>query len=266
MSYTTLAFEVKDSVAMVTLNRPEVLNAINRQMQDELEAALGQALEQGARVVVLTGAGRGFCSGADVTNMAPAQSRRGHPLAQDPVRQVRKPLGWPALRLHRFPKPTIAAVNGVAAGAGLSLAMACDLRIAGESARFSSIFVRRALAPDYGCTYLLPRLVGMEKALEMMYTGDIIDAQEALRIGLVGRVVPDSELMSTAIGLAERLAQGPPITIELIKRVAYRSLANTLEDQMLLESQAQAVAQETEDYREGVRSFLEKRPPQFKGR
>ncbi|MBI4311229.1 MAG: enoyl-CoA hydratase/isomerase family protein [Chloroflexi bacterium] len=266
MSFATLACDIKDGVAVVTLNRPEVLNAINRRMQDELEEALDAALEQHARALVLTGAGRGFCSGADVTNMAPARPAQDNPALSDIAQRVRKPMGWPALRLYRFPVPTIAAVNGVAAGAGLSLALACDLRIAAESARFTSVFVRRALVPDYGCTYLLPRLVGMEKALEMMYTGDILDAWEALRIGLVGRVVPDAELMAAALGLAGRLAQGPPITLELIKKTAFRGLENTLEDQMLLESQAQAIAQDTEDYREGVRSFLEKRPPRFTGR
>ena len=157
-------------------------------------------------------------------------------------------------------------MNGVAAGAGLSLALGCDIRIAADSARFSAIFVRRGLVADYGCTYLLPRAVGMACALEMMYTGDIIDAREALNMGLVSRVVPGGDLMSVAQDLAQRIAQEPPITIELIKKVSYRGLENTLENQMLLEGEAGGIARNTEDYQEGVRSFLEGREPVFKGR
>ena len=178
---------------------------------------------------------------------------------------MRKATGWLTLALRRFPHPTIAAVNGVATGAGLSLALGCDIRVAAKSAKFSAIFVRRAIVPDYGCTYLLPKIVGMARALELMYTGNIIDAETALSIGLISRIVPDNAIMTRSFDLAKSIAMGPPITIELIKKTAYLSEENTLDNQMLLENHANSIVFRTEDYKEGVQSFLDKREPLFRG-
>jgi len=181
---------------------------------------------------------------------------------QSPVPRFVSHVGY----LWDFEKPTIAAINGVAAGAGLSYALYCDIRIAAESARFGAIWVRRGLVADAGATYLLPRIVGLEKSLELMYTGEIIGAREAERIGLVSRVVPDEDLMKEARELALKIAQGPPITIGLTKRAVYREILKELLAEIDFENVANTICHETEDFKEGVRSFLEKRPAQFKGR
>ncbi|MBI4298195.1 MAG: enoyl-CoA hydratase/isomerase family protein [Chloroflexi bacterium] len=263
MNYKAIKIERENNIATIILNRPDKLNAIDKEMNDELEHAITQLQEEGIRALILTGAGRGFCSGADLT--AGPMTEPENPTLEA-VRRIRKPLGWQTFLLHRFPRPTIAAVNGVAAGAGLSFALACDIRIASESARFSAIFVRRAIVADYGCTYLLPRIVGLSSALELMYTGDIIGAREAERIGLVSRVVPDTELMSTAKELAQKLANGPSLTQEMIKRLTYEGLQRTLLDQLQLEESGNNILQDTEDSKEGIRSFLEKREPVYWGR
>ena len=176
------------------------------------------------------------------------------------------PLGYPSLLLQQFPRPTVAAINGPAVGAGFGLALACDIRIASGSARFSAIFAKRALTPDYGCTQLLPMAVGMSRAMELMYTGDIIDADEAERIGLVSYTVPDDELSERAMELAQRLASGPSVAHRLTKQLAYSSHTRTLEDQLWLEAQASHASGTTEDRAEGVRAFLERREPVFQGR
>ncbi|MBI4233278.1 MAG: enoyl-CoA hydratase/isomerase family protein, partial [Chloroflexi bacterium] len=241
------------------------LNAIDQRMQGELEGALAEARQQGVGALVLTGAGRGFCSGADVSQMRSAQEPGCGP-AMEPLDRLRRPTGWLTLLLHSFEKPLIAAVNGVAAGAGLSLALACDIRIAAESARFSAIFVKRALMPDYGCTWLLPRAVGLSRALEMMYSARMVDARQAERIGLVSRVVPDGHLLAEAKALAGEIAQGPPIALELTRRATYRGLGLSLEESIAQEVYGNSICAATEDHREGVRAFLEKREPVFKGR
>ena len=175
--------------------------------------------------------------------------------------------GWLIRQIEGFAKPVIAAVNGVAVGAGLALALACDIRIASENARFSAIFVRRGLVADCGTTFLLPRVVGVAKALEMMWTGDIIDAAEAARVGLVSQVVPADDLMKVSKEFAARLARGPSVSIELMKRLTYEGAkTDSLQSQMAHENFAQNVCSQTEDVKEGARSFLEKREPRFQGR
>lgn len=265
MTYETITLTRENSVAVLTLNRPDRLNAMNRDMQDEFGRAIKELGEDtDVKALILTGAGRGFCSGADVTGMTTSQND-SH-TSEEVLRRIRRPLGWQTVLLYRFPRPTIAAVNGPATGLGLSLAMACDIRIAAQSARFSAIFVRRAIVADNGCTYLLPRIVGMSRALELMYSGDIIDSAEAERIGLVSRVAPDESLMESCMELAKRLAAGPTLIQEMVKRLAYDGLNRTLEDQMLMESQSGDIAAITEDRKEGIHSFLEKREPVFRGR
>ena len=262
MSRPSVLNERADDVGVITLNRPEKMNAIDRSLIDDLEAAIAQARSGGVRALMVTGAGRGFCAGADLT----AAPGMGHTPGTESLAKKGMPLGYPSLLLQQFPRPTIAAVNGPAVGAGFGLALACDIRIAAESARFSAIFAKRALSPDYGCTQLLPMAVGMSKALELMYTGDIIDAREAESIGLVSCVVPDDELLEHSMDLATKLASGPSVAHELTKKLTYSASRHDLQDQLWLEGQASQATGSTEDRAEGVRAFHERREPVFKGR
>ncbi len=264
MTYIDIRVEKKDGIVLLTLNRPDRLNALTWDSWREITQAVGGLGEDDeARVLVVTGSGRGFCSGTDLAAAA-AGAGEAPPEVSRSERLRSRYLG--AAALLACPKPSIAAVNGVAAGGGLSLCLACDVRIASQEARFSAIWSRRALVPDFGCSYLLPRIVGMSKALELMYTGQMIDAQEALAIGLVGQVVAAEELLPTAMALAERIAKGPPIAIELAKRLAYRGWRQEIESQSEYEEYLQRLCIESEDAQEGVRSFLEKREPVFRGR
>jgi len=265
MNYADILFEVNDGIALLTLNRPDRLNAMTWDSWAEFLDALGRCqTDDAVKVLVVTGAGRGFCSGTD---LAAAAGGQGNDRAKDRSRsQKLHSVYLVTNEIISLQKPTIAAINGVAAGAGFSALLGFDLRIASEQARFSAIFVRRALSPDFGCTYLLPRIVGMDNALKMMYTGDMVDAQEALRIGLVTEVVPHAQLMERTMELAGRIAHGPSLAIEVAKRMAYRGMAAELADQIQFEEYMQRICQASEDAVEGVRSFLEKRPPAFKGR
>jgi 2-(1,2-epoxy-1,2-dihydrophenyl)acetyl-CoA isomerase len=264
MAYTDIKVEKKGGVVLLTLNRPDRLNAVTWNSWREIEQAV-QELEENdaARVLIVTGSGRGFCSGTD---LAAAAAAGGEGPREGSRRERLRSRYLGAAAIIACPKPSIAAVNGVAAGGGLSLCLACDVRIASQEARFSAIWSRRALVPDFGCSLLLPRIVRMSKALELMYTGQVIDAQEALAIGLVSQVVAAEELMPTAMALAERIAKGPAIAIELTKRLAYRGWQQELEAQTEYEEYLQRLCIESEDAQEGVRSFLEKREPDFKGR
>ncbi|HXH22884.1 MAG TPA: enoyl-CoA hydratase/isomerase family protein [Dehalococcoidia bacterium] len=260
--------EREDGVWVVTLSRPERLNAMRARTVYELLPVLERgAVQDACKVLVITGEGRGFCSGADllggdtpdeVAKMAEASGYR---------RSKEGAIGhWGVLftALNHFPKPVIAAVNGVAAGAGLSLALSADIRIASTEARFISVFVRRGLTPDTGTTFHLPRLIGDSRALEMMFTGDAVDAATAERWGLVNRVVEPSELMPAALDLAGRIAAGPSITIELTKRLV-RDLTHEGVDRQL-QNEAWAIGVQTEDKAEGGRAFRERREPRWTGR
>jgi 2-(1,2-epoxy-1,2-dihydrophenyl)acetyl-CoA isomerase len=249
---------VTDGVLTLTLNRPDVLNAITPPLLDELTESLRAAAGGSTiRAVVITGAGRGFCSGQD---LRAAAANRGLD-----VGAILRDHYAPAIRAIRsMDQPVIAVVNGVAAGAGFSLALACDLRIAAESATFVQAFVRIGLIPDLASTYFLPRLIGPARAAELTMLGETVDSGRALQLGIVNRVVPDAELGAAAAELALRLARGPR-SIGLTKRALNASLQNDLEAQLALEEQLQTEAVATADFVEGVSAFLEKRPATFTG-
>ena len=257
--------QVKDGVAILTMNRPERLNAMSRPMLEAMEAALGRlagAPEIGA--VVLTGAGRAFCAGGDVKAMAEGAEVAGGSL-EERAQQLRARMEvsrW----LHEMPKPTIAMVRGAAAGAGLSLALACDLRVASETAKFTTAFARVGYSGDFGGSYFLTRLVGTARARELYFTAELLDAARALAIGLVNRVVPDAELETETLGLAGRLARGPRIAHRYIKRNMNAAESGTLAELLDLEAWHHTRTGLTEDHREAARAFVEKREPLFHGR
>jgi 2-(1,2-epoxy-1,2-dihydrophenyl)acetyl-CoA isomerase len=264
MSYKCLLYEVKDGVATLTLNRPERLNALGDTLRDDLQDAItGASDDPEVRVMIVTGAGKGFCSGGDVKAMSERkESGSGRPLME----KVAPGRDLTVLALRNSPKPVIAAVNGAAAGAGFNLALCCDIRLASTAAKFSQAFVKRGLHPDWGGTYFLPRVVGTAKACELIFTGAIIDAEEALKLGIVSAVHTPEELMPAALGLARKIAEGPPIAIRLAKRGIYHNLECDLRQALEYETFAQNICFETEDATEGIRAFVEKRAPSFRGR
>jgi enoyl-CoA hydratase/carnithine racemase len=265
MEYEDLLLEKDDcGIATLTLNVPSKLNALTVKMGMNLPLAVDEvARDDSVRVLIITGAGRGFCSGADVSAIQ---------VLTDGAEQSRfnrlQVTGWPVADIFpRLLKPTIAAVNGPCVGAGLSLALSCDIRIASETARFGVAQVARALVPDFGLTCYLPLAAGMSNALELMYTAELIDAAEALRIGLVGQVVPSDSLMKTARELASKIARQAPLSVELTKKMMWRGLFDRLAGQLDLETDSIRICRESEDHRESVKAFLEKRPlPRFKGK
>jgi len=264
MSYESLIYETKDGVATLTLNRPERLNALGGTLREDLTTGLTHAIDDpDVRVIVITGAGKGFCAGGDVKAMQDANAAgRTRPLME----RVSPSRDRTVLMMRDSPKPLIAAVNGAAAGAGMNLALACDIRLASSAAKFSQAFVRRGLHPDWGGTYFLPRVVGMAKACEMIFTGQLIDAEEALRLGIVSAVHPPERLLPATYELAAKIAQGPPIAIRLARRALYHNQEADLRSALEFETFAQNICQDTDDAREGIRAFVEKREPKFSGR
>jgi 2-(1,2-epoxy-1,2-dihydrophenyl)acetyl-CoA isomerase len=254
---------VTDRVATLTLNRPDRLNALSSPMIDALLEALPRlAADPQIAVVVLTGAGRGFCAGGDVKSMAEGSSQLG---VEDAVQRLRGRMEVSRL-LHEIPKPTIAMVNGPAAGAGLSMALACDLRIAAQSARFITAFAKVGFSGDFGGSYFLSKLVGTARARELYYTGEPLDSAQALALGIVNRVVPDSKLADATMTLATRLARGPSIALGLMKQNFNAAETGTLSELLDLEALHQIKTGRTEDHLEAARAFVEKRPPIFRGR
>jgi len=264
MTYKCLIYEVKDGVATLTLNRPERLNALGDTLRDDLQDAVTRASDDpDVRVMIVTGAGKGFCSGGDVKAMSERkESGSGRPIME----KVAPGRDRTVLALRDSPKPVIAAVNGAAAGAGMNLALCCDMRLASTTAKFAQAFVRRGLHPDWGGTYFLPRVVGTAKACELIFTGEIIDAQEALRLGIVSAVHAPEELLPAAHALARKIADGPPIAIRLAKRAIYHNLDSDLRQALEFETFAQNICFDTEDAAEGIRAFVEKRSPSFRGK
>ncbi len=258
----TLILERADGVATLTLNRPDKKNAVSGQMWRELEQVFAEVSERKEdRVLVITGAGDGFCSGQDLMDPVNAKDFNGTGGALWSMRRV----GRIALSLHEMPKPTIAAVNGVAAGAGANLALGCDLIFAGESARFSQIFSKRGLNVDFGGSWILPRLVGMHKAKELVLLGDMLSAEEAERFGLVNRVVPDASLLEVVGEVAVRLAAGPPLALSMAKRALNQSFTRGMAEALETEAIAQTVAFGSRDVMEAMDAFVNKRAPEFTG-
>jgi 2-(1,2-epoxy-1,2-dihydrophenyl)acetyl-CoA isomerase len=264
MNYQCLLYDVQERVATLTLNRPERLNALGDSLRDDLHDALNEAVrDPEVRVLVITGAGKGFCSGGDVKSMSERAESSSSPSATERYAPIRDRI---ILAMRDCPKPIIAAVNGAAAGAGMNLALACDLRIAASTAKFTQAFVKRGLTPDWGGSYFLPRVVGIAKASELLFTGDVIDAAKALELGIVNAVVAPEALMAETRALARRIAAGPPVAIALTKRAIHHNQDVDLRAALEFESFIQSVARDTEDYREGVKAFIEKRSPTFRGR
>jgi 2-(1,2-epoxy-1,2-dihydrophenyl)acetyl-CoA isomerase len=254
---------VSGQVAYVTLNRPEALNAITPPQRDRLISLLTEAsADPSVRAVVLTGTGRGFCAGADLRGGGASEDR----VAGDVARVIRQGAQRLIAAVLDCEKPVIAAVNGTAAGLGAHLALACDLVLAAESARFIEVFVRRGLVPDGGGAYLLPRLLGSQRAKELMFFGDALSAADAERLGLVNRVVPDEELEKTAREWAERLASGPTRALALTKQLVNASLDSDRATAFAAEAAGQEINMTTEDAREGVAAFVERRSPEYRGR
>jgi 2-(1,2-epoxy-1,2-dihydrophenyl)acetyl-CoA isomerase len=259
----TLGVERADGVVTVTLDRPDKKNAINGAMWRELVTVFDEVEDDpDDRALVLTGAGDGFCSGADLTDAENAENLQGG--IGGAIAQMRL-VGRCALRLHDLHTPTIAAVNGVAAGAGCNLALGCDLVIASDRARFTEIFSRRALSIDFGGSWILPRLVGLHRAKELAFLGDIVDAAEADRIGLVNRVVPHDALASTVGDLAGRLAALPPIQVATTKRLLNQSFSVTMAEALEFEDTAQVMNFQSADTAEAMLAFIQKREPKFSG-
>ncbi len=261
MEYETLLFDLLDNVATITLNRPQAANALNAGLARDLaKAALRCDVDPAVRAVVITGAGEIFCAGGDLKEFA-AQGDELHVHLLDVVADLHTAVS----RLRRMGPPVIAAVNGVAAGAGMSLACACDIILAAESARFTMAYTRIGLTPDGSSTYFLPRIVGIKRALEHTLTNRVLSTQEAVDWGIVARAVPNDQLAAEAHDLAAQLAAGPTTALGVAKRLLQDGWTETLETQMEIEGRAIANTARTADAREGIAAFLQKRPPNFKG-
>lgn len=265
MSESPLLVERQEKVAVLTMNRPESLNALNRALQDAIVDTCEELRsDDSVWAVVLTGAGRGFCSGADL--------RGGRPDSDEPPsRQERLDVyGWVgrlAMAIYRrLDKPIIAAVNGVAAGAGMSVALACDMRVGSEKTRFKTVFVERSLSPDSGMSFFLPRIVGYARACDLVFTSRSVDADEAYRLGLLDRLVPSERLLEEAVELGNQIAFWPPVAMQSARRVLQQSTESTLEEQLRNETSGLSFARRApNDVKESRDSFVEKRPPRFTG-
>lgn len=273
MPYETILYDVADGIATITLNRPERMNAFNDQMTAEWAQAIDAArLDDAVKVVIVTGAGRAFCAGGDIRRSEESEGgpdRLGLGSVVPPAERrnaLRFTVHRVARALQLLDKPYIAAVNGPAVGAGMDMASMADIRFASDQARFAMSYIKVGLIPGDGGAWLLPRLVGIAKALELIWTGDEIDAQEALRIGYVSAVVPHAELVPYTRAFARRLVEGPAVAIQLAKRLVYRGLDVPFLEGLEQAQAAMAIVQSTEDAIEGPRAFREKRPPRFIGR
>lgn len=275
MSYTTIEVEKNNRIALIRLNRPEVRNAINEQMSQEFVSAIKDAADDNeVGVVVITGKGKAFCAGADFRFGKVREGEQATQQAED-LQSVHNEIKKGNLlhglqldinlALQRMGKPVIAMVNGDAVGAGLDIALSCDMRVGSQDARFSVAYTRMAVVPDGGATWLLPRLVGLGKALELILTGGLIDASEAYRIGLLNKLTSPGDLEKETMKLASVIANGPPIALRLSKMLVYKGLETDLETALQFLSACIPITTSSQDHQEAIKSFAEKRPPIFKG-
>ena len=262
--YAHIRLELQEHVALATLDRPDKLNALNGALRDDI-VRLAQDIraDDEVRVLVITGAGRGFCSGADLTSGRPPERE----LSQNERLDEWGWVGRQALAVHELDKPVIAAMNGVAAGAGMSLALSCDLRVGGPGARFRTVFAERSLSPDSGMSYFLTRILGYARAADLVLTSRDVDAAEAYRLGLLDRLVGDGEVVQAALEVAGQIAQLPPLAIRSAKRVLQHNTDAGLPEALVYETAGLAYARKApDDVRESAASFRERRPPHFTGR
>jgi len=265
MNFETIALKKANHIATITLNRPDRMNALSTTMLRELIAAVNDvASDDDTRVVILAAAGKVFCSGADVSEGGKTSGLSGTP--NEMRRNLQETYQSVALGLRRLYKPTIAMVNGAAVGAGCDFAFACDMRVGSERAKFRNGFVKVGLIPGGGGTWLYTRLMGLGRGLEFLFTGDFLEAEEAQRIGVLNKLVPDGELEGATMELARKIAQNPPLAVQTSKMMAYRALDTDLEAALEMSAAYQALALSSEDHREGVNAFMEKREGQFKGK
>jgi enoyl-CoA hydratase/carnithine racemase len=265
MAYAEVIYDVSDYIATITFNRPQQLNTFSDVMLREVTETLREArYDENVRTVVLTGAGRAFCAGADVKQMGATAAAA--PAAWERRQYLKRNIHQIARLLFEYEKPVIASVNGAAIGAGCDISMMCDMRIAADTARFGETYVKVGIAPGNGGMWLLPRLVGLPKAMELILTGDIIDAQEALRIGLVNKVVPADQLAEATREFAGKVAGGAPIAVQIAKMGINKGLEMTFPAALELAALSLGTTQTTQDHVEGSRAFAEKRKPNFQGR
>ncbi len=265
MSQERVLYEKKDGVGIITLNRPEKLNAITHDMLRKLGGLIEEIRKDDkVRVMILTGMGRAFSAGTDISDPVPVTSELEiQHMKQKNSTEYRQSIWY----FNSIPKPTICAINGAAVGIASEFALHCDIRIAAESARFGQVFVLRGMTPDTGAgTYLLPRIVGLSKACELVFSGEIIDAQEMLKIGLVSQVVPDDQLMPAAMEMAKKMQRGAPLAVQMAKQLMYMGLERNMEAHWEATRYNFQLSCKTEDFQEGIKSFFEKRAPQWKGK
>ena len=267
MDFQTIVLEKRDHIAKLMLNRPEQLNAINKKMFEELNMALEDvAADSNVRVLVLTGAGRAFCASADIKEgRQGGHEQSGDPSSYETWEFFRKGPQQVTLYLHRMEKPTIAMVNGLAVGDGFDWVLACDIRTGCENARFMNAFVRMGAVSNTGATWLYPRSLGLNKALELLYTGDWLEAEDAYRMGVLNSLVPAAQLEEETMALAQRIADRAPIPNRLVKGMVYRGLNQSLEEHLKEAGPMEVLTLTTQDHREALNAFFEKREPHFKG-
>jgi 2-(1,2-epoxy-1,2-dihydrophenyl)acetyl-CoA isomerase len=265
MSEEHVLYEKKDCVAIITLNRPERLNAITHTMLRTLRKFIEEVKkDDSVRVMILTGKGRAFSAGTDISDPVPIMSEiEIQAMKQKDSTECRQSLWY----FNSIPKPTICAINGAAVGIASEFALHCDIRIAAESARFGQVFVLRGMTPDTGAgTFLLPRIVGLSKACELVFSGEIINAKEMLRIGLVSQVVPDEQLLTAAMAMAKKMMRGAPFAVQMAKQLMYMGLERSLEAHWEATRYAFQLSCKTDDFQEGIKSFFEKREPHWQGK